>query len=197
MSAAIIAFTRDSSMRIPRMSGGKIFLSWIGLTLLAFPVFGLVGWTVSGHVDAVVPALVGGGLTGAGVGLVQWLFLRRDLGVAPSWIPATAVALALGLSIGAAIVDYETTTGALAVMGALSGVSVGLVQGLLLRNRFSLWSAWMLAMPVMWALAWVTTEAAGIKVSNQFTVFGASGCVVFGVMAGILMMSGKRSQEMP
>jgi hypothetical protein len=176
------------------LGGAKIFFIWIGLTLLAFPIAGLLGWTISGHVDAVAPALLGGALTGAGVGLVQWLFLRRDLGVGPLWILATAVALALGLSIGAAVVGYETSTSSLAIMGAISGASVGLAQGLLLRNKFSLWAAWMIAMPVMWAVAWVVTEAAGIKVSNQFTVFGASGCIVFGSIAGLLMMAGKRTQ---
>jgi hypothetical protein len=196
MGAAIAAITRSPSLRVPRMGSTKIFFVWIGLTLLAFPIFGLVGWTVSGHVDAVVPALIGGGLTGAGVGFVQWLFLRRDFGVSPVWILATGVALAAGLSVGAAVVDYETSAGSLAIMGAISGAPVGLVQGLLLRNRFSLWAAWMIAMPVMWAIAWVVTESAGIKVSNQFTVFGASGCVVFGIMAGLLMMTGRRTQDL-
>jgi hypothetical protein len=195
MSAAIAAITRSPPLRVPRMGATKIVFSWIGLTLLAFPVFGLIGWTVSGHVDAVAPALIGGALTGAGVGLVQWFFLRRDLGVGPVWIIATGVALAAGLSVGAAVVDYETSVGSLAVMGAISGAPIGIAQGVLLRNKFSLWAAWMVAMPVMWALAWVTTEAAGIKVSNQFTVFGAAGCIVFGSIAGLLMMAGGRTQD--
>ena len=33
---------------------------------------------------------------------------------------------------------------------------------------------WMIAMPAMWSLGWLVTEAGGIRVSNQFTVFGAS-----------------------
>lgn len=193
--AGIIALTQDQTIRVPRLGAAKIIFSWLGLTLLAFPVAGLVGWTVSGHVDAVAPALIGGALTGAGVGLVQWLFLRRDLGVGPVWILATAVGLAIGLSVGAAVVDYETSASSLAIMGAISGVPVGLAQGLLLRSKFSLWAAWTIAMPVMWAAAWVVTEAAGIKVSNQFTVFGASGCVLFGTIAGLLMMSGRRTQD--
>jgi hypothetical protein len=177
------------------MGAVKILFIWIALTLVAFPIAGLLGWTISGHVDAVVPALVGGALTGAGVGFAQWLLLRRDLGVGPVWILATAGALATGLSVGAAVVGYETSAGSLAVMGAISGAAVGFAQGLLLRNRFSLWAEWMIAMPVLWAVAWVVTESAGINVSNQFTVFGASGAVVFGIMSGFLLMVGKRSQD--
>jgi hypothetical protein len=182
------------SLSIPRMSAIKIVLSWIGVALIAFPLAGYAGWGVGGHVDGVGPALIGGAITGAGIGLVQWAFLRRDLAIGPVWILATGVALAAGLSIGAAVVGYETTAGQLAIMGAISGVPVGIAQGVLLRNRFSLWHVWMVAMPVMYAIGWVVTEASGIDVANQFTVFGASGSVVFGLLSGLLMMAGKRTQ---
>jgi hypothetical protein len=179
----------------PRMSAIKIVLSWIGVTLIAFPLAGYLGWGVAGHVDGVIPALIGGALTGAGVGFVQWAFLRRDLRMGPVWILATGVALAVGLSIGAAVVGYETTAGQLAIMGAISGAPVGIAQGILLRDRFSLWHAWMVAMPALFALGWVTTESIGIDVANQFTVFGASGSVVFGLLSGLLLMAGKRIHE--
>ena len=180
----------------PRMRPWRIVLSWVVIALLAFPLGGLLGWAVGGHVDGVVPALIGGALTGAAVGLAEWwLFLRRDLAMGPVWIPATGIALAVGLSLGSAVVGYETDRGSLATMAAISGAAVGIVQGLLLRKSFSLWWLWMIAMPAMWALAWVVTDAAGIDGSNQFTVFGASGSVVFGVLAGLLFMAGKRTHD--
>lgn len=193
MSATAVAVHKQYTM--PRMSAMKIVLSWIGLALLAFPLAGYAGWGIGGHVDGVGPALIGGAITGAGIGLVQWLFLRRDLSMGPTWILATSVALAAGLAIGAAVVGYETTPGQLAIMGAISGAPVGIAQGFLLRDRFSLWHAWMLAMPVMFAIGWVVTESAGIDVSNQFTVFGASGSIVFGLLSGLLMMAGKRTLD--
>jgi hypothetical protein len=181
---------------MPRMSGTKLVFSWIGLALAAFPLAGYAGWGVSGHIDAVGPALIGGAITGAGIGLVQWLFLRKDLGMSPvPWIAATSVALAAGLAIGSAVVGYEVTAGQLAIMGAISGAPVGIAQGFLLRTRFSLWHLWMFAMPAMYAIGWVVTESAGIDVANQFTVFGASGSVVFGLLSGLLMMAGKRLQD--
>ena len=193
MSATAVATQRSITM--PRMSGLKLVFSWIGLALIAFPLAGYAGWGISGHVDGVAPALIGGAITGAGIGLVQWLFLRRDLDVGPVWILGTSAALAAGLAIGSAVVDYETTSGQLAIMGAISGAAVGIAQGLLLRSRFSLWHVWMVAMPVMFAIGWVVTASAGIDVDNQFTVFGASGSVVFGVLSGLLMMAGKRTTE--
>jgi len=194
MSATAVAVRKSFTM--PRMSGAKIVLSWIGLALVAFPAAGYAGWGISGHVDGVGPALIGGAITGAGIGLVQWLFLRKDLGMsAVPWIAATSVALAGGLAIGAAVVGYETTAGQLAIMGAISGTPVGIAQGFLLRDRFSLWHVWMLAMPAMFALGWVTSESIGIDVANQFTVFGASGSIVFGLLSGLLMMVGKRTEN--
>ena len=180
---------------MPRMGGVKMMFSWIGLALIAFPLAGYAGWGVSGHIDDIGPALIGGAITGAGIGLVQWLFLRKDLAVGAAWIPTTSVALAAGLAIGSAVVGYETTAGQLAIMGAISGVPVGIAQGILLRSRFSLWHAWMLAMPVMFAIGWVTSESIGVDVSNQFTVFGASGSIVFGLLSGLLMMAGRRTLD--
>lgn len=180
---------------MPRMSGVKIVFSWMGLALLAFPLGGYAGWGVGGHVDGVVPALIGGAITGAGIGFVQWMFLRRDLNIGPAWILGTSVALAVGLAVGAAVVGYETTPGQLAIMGAISGAAVGIAQGILLRSSFSLWHVWMVAMPALYAIGWVVTESIGIDVANQFTVFGASGSVVFGLLSGLLMMAGKRTQN--
>jgi hypothetical protein len=179
----------------PSMSAIKIVLSWIGVTLVAFPLSGYAGWGVGGHVDGVGPALIGGAITGAGIGLVQWAFLRRFLAMGPVWILGTSVALAAGLSVGAAVVGYETTASQLAIMGAITGIPIGMVQGVLLRNKFSLWHVWMVAMAPLFALAWVVTESAGIDVSNQFTVFGASGCIVFGLLSGLLLIAGTRLQD--
>jgi len=193
MSATAVVTHKPFS--VPRMSASKIVFGWIGVTLVAFPLAGLLGWAIGGHVDSVPPALIGGALTGAGVGFLQWLFLRRDLAVGPEWILATSGALAAGLTVGAAVVGYETSAGSLAIMGAISGAAVGVAQGILLRSKFSLWYVWMAAMPVMFALAWVVTETAGIDVANQFTVFGASGSVVFGILTGLLLMVGTRTQD--
>lgn len=193
MSATAVAVRKSFTM--PRMSGAKIVLSWIGVALVAFPLAGYAGWGIGGHVDGVGPALIGGAITGAGIGLVQWLFLRRDIDIGPAWILATGVALAAGLGVGAAVVGYETTPSQLAIMGAISGAAVGIAQGILLRNRFSLWHVWMVAMPVMYAIGWLVTESIGIDVANQFTVFGASGSIVFGLLSGLLMMAGKRTHD--
>jgi hypothetical protein len=176
----------------PRLAEARTFFIWVGLSLLGIPLAGYLGYFVAGRVDSVIPALIGGALTGAGVGLAQWLMLRRYLGVGLEWIVATSLGLAIGLPLGAMAVGYGTTTTELAIMGAISGATVGIAQGLLLRNRFSLWHAWMVAMPVLWALGWVVTDAIGIDVAKQFTLFGASGAIAFGILSALLLMTGIR-----
>jgi hypothetical protein len=42
-------------------------------------------------------------------------------------------------------------------------------------------------MPVLFALGWIATTAAGISVEDQFTVFGAAGAVVFMLLSGLLL----------
>ena len=101
----------------------------------AFPVAGYIGWKVGGRVDAVDAALVGGALTGAGLGAVQWWAAKGALGRAAAWIGASAVGYAVGLAAGAALVGYETDLGALALMGLVSGAALGAAQGLVLPGR--------------------------------------------------------------
>jgi hypothetical protein len=50
----------------------------------------------------------------------------------------------------------------------------------------------MVAMPALWGLGWVVTASAGISVEDQFTVFGAAGAAVFGVLSGLLLLAGLR-----
>jgi len=195
MSSADVGVGIPPTARPRRTSSARFVLSWTGVALLAFPIAGYIGWWIAGHVDAVGPALVGGGITGAGVGLAQWLLLRRAFDVTPLWIPVTGVALAIGLAAGAATVGYETSAASLAVMGAVSGAAVGIAQGALLRKTSSLWLAWVLAMPALWAIAWLVSNSIGVDVTNQFTVFGASGSIVFGALSGTLLATDKRRGE--
>jgi hypothetical protein len=194
MSATTVTRASPDLLRVPRSGGAKTFFTWVGLSLLGIPLAGYLGWGVAGHVDSVMPALIGGALTGAGIGFAQWLMLRRSLGVGLEWIVATSAGLAVGLAIGAAVVGYETTTSQLLIMGAIQGAFVGIAQGMVLRNKFSLWFVWMVAMPVFFSIAWVVTDVV-IDSGQQFTVFGASGAVVFAILSGLLLMAGMRREK--
>jgi hypothetical protein len=122
---------------------------------------GVIGWAVGGRVDAVDAALVGGALTGAGLGAVQWWAAKGALGRAAAWIGASAVGYAVGLAAGAALVGYDTDLGSLAIMGFVSGAVLGGGQGVVLarQGRRGLALPWAVAMPVIFALGWCAQPA--------------------------------------
>lgn len=158
---------------------------WIA-TALAFPPSGYLGHLLAGPVDAVGAALLGGLITGLGIGTAQWAVLRRR-GASPAWIPATAAGLALGLAAGSALVDYQTSLGDLALMGAVSGLAVGAAQAAVfapLRRRAAVWT---MGVAALWALGWAVTTAAGIDVEEQYTVFGATGALAVALLQSVLV----------
>jgi hypothetical protein len=189
MSATQVAHQSSAIREASHPTAVRTVLTWIGVSLLGFPLGGYLGYLVGGRVDAVVSALLGGALTGAGIGLAQWSVLRRWLRMGPGWIVATSAGLTIGLAIGASAVGYETTMSQLAIMGGISGAFVGVAQGVLLRNRSSRWYAWTIAMAPLWAVGWVVTTAGGILVEKQFTVFGAYGAATFGILSGLLLIA--------
>ena len=155
----------------------------------AFPISALIGRAAGGHVDAVDAALVGGALTGAGLGAVQWWAAQGALGRAAAWIGASAVGYAVGLAAGAALVGYDTSLGDLALMGLVSGAVLGLAEGLVLarEGHRELALPWALAMPVLFALGWCATTAIGVDVEEQYTVFGSAGAVLFMLLSGLVL----------
>ena len=167
-----------------RFSGWR----WLAVAL-AFPVAGYIGWMVGGRVDAIGAALVGGALTGAGLGAVQWWAANGALGRAAAWIGASAVGYAVGLAAGAALVGYDTDLASLAAMGFVTGAVLGGAQGLVLarEGRRGLALPWALAMPVLFALGWCASTGIGVDVADQFTVFGAAGAIVFTLLSGLLL----------
>jgi hypothetical protein len=120
------------------------------------------------------------------IGAGQWLVARR-LFDPRTWIPATAVAMGIGLGVGAWVVGYGTSMGELALMGFITGIPLGAAQAYLLRDRLANAWVWAAAMPILWALGWTVTTAGGIDVDQQFAVFGAYGAITFMALSGVLL----------
>ena len=163
----------------------RTWLIWTA-GFLAFPLAGLAGTAVAGRVDDPLAALAGGTVAGLVIGVGQCLVSRRRLELR-RWVPATAAGMGVGLLLGASIVGYGTSLADLALMGALTGIPLGIVQALALPRRTRLRWAWAAAMPALWALGWSTTTVGGIAVDQQFTVFGAYGAVTFSALSGLLL----------
>ena len=148
---------------------------WLA-TFAAFPPAGYLGWILAGHVDSPSAAALAGVVTGAVLGLGQWLLLRRR-GVSLRWASATAVGLGIGLTVGAALVGFETDRVSLAVMGAVSGVTVGIAQAGAVRARRSSVLTWGGTTAALWALGW-TVSSFVVDPADQWPIFGASGALV-------------------
>jgi hypothetical protein len=172
-------------MEDPRRFNTKAWLLWTA-GFLAFPIAGALATALVGRINDVGSALLGGMVAGAVIGAGQWLVARRLLD-AQTWIPATAVAMGIGLGIGAWVVGYGTSLGELALMGAITGIPLGAAQAYLLRDRVANAWVWAAAMPLLWALGWTVTTAGGIDVDRQFAVFGAYGAITFMALSGVLL----------
>ena len=170
----------------PRRFNVKGWLLWT-VAFVSFPIAGIAAQATVGRINDAVSALVGGLVAGAVIGFGQWLAARRLLGDPLAWIAATAAAMGIGLLAGAWAVGYGTGVGELALMGAITGVPVGAVQAFLLRDRVARSWAWAAAMPLLWALGWAVTTAAGIGVDRQYAVFGAFGAITFMALSGALL----------
>ena len=172
-------------MQDPRRFNAKAWLLWTA-GFVAFIIGGALATGATGRINDVGSALLGGLVAGAVIGAGQWLVARRLLDPR-TWIPATAVAMSIGLGVGAWAVGYGTSLGELALMGAITGIPLGAVQAYLLRDRVANAWIWAAAMPLLWALGWTVTTAGGIDVDRQFAVFGAYGAITFMALSGILL----------
>lgn len=151
--------------------------AWWTAGFLAFPIAGLAGRAVSGPVDDLLAAVLGGAVTGLVIGIGQSL-VGRGAVRASRWIPATTLGMAAGLAIGAAAVGYRTSLTDLALMGVLTGIPLGIAQALALPASRRRWM-WAVTTPVLWGLGWTITTLVGIDVEAQYTIFGAAGAVTF------------------
>jgi hypothetical protein len=175
-----------SAIQDPRRFNVKGWLLWT-VAFVSFPLAGIAAQAATGRVNDAVSALLGGLIAGAVIGTGQWLAARRLLGDPLAWIAATAAAMGIGLLAGAWVAGYGTSVGELALMGAITGLPVGAAQAFLLRGRVANSWVWAAAVPLLWALGWTVTAAAGVGVDRQYAVFGAFGAITFMALSGVVL----------
>jgi hypothetical protein len=160
---------------------------WPVSILIGFPIGGYVADLVVDGVDSMGAAIAGGLITGAIIGAAEWFALRRR--VSWLWIPATTAGMAVGLAAGAALVDYGIDRGDLAILGAVTGLGVGVMQALVLARHQvpgAVW--WAIANPPGWALGWfVSSYVIARNIAERFPIFGASGALVFGLLTWLVL----------
>ncbi len=164
----------------------RIWGRWAA-TFIGFPLAGLAARAVAGNIDDTRSAVIGGLAAGAVLGGVQALALRSPLANRAAWVGATAVGMSAGLAVGATAVDFATDTPSLVVMGAVTGIAVGVAQALVLRAAPVRRTVWALATTALWALGWWVTAMVIVDADRQHANFGASGALLATVVGGLVL----------
>jgi hypothetical protein len=162
--------------------------AWMA-TLVSFIIGGAVAWAIAGPVRDPLSGLFAGAIAGAMIGSAQWLALRSLLttSVGTKWAAATTLGISIGVAAGAALVSYRTGGTDLAVMGFVTGVSVGALQAWALKDRVPASWRWLLLNPPLWAASWLITWGISVDVAAHWAVFGLSGAILYTVIAGFVL----------
>lgn len=170
-----------------RSAGGWSFWGGWALAFVGFPLGGVAAAALVGPITTPLAGAIGGALTGAVVGAAEWLALRRRLSLSPWWIAATALGMGAGLALGIALLGASVDGAALPLRGLIAGLGIGIGQFLLLRGVGSRAPIWPLVVALGWALGWLITQAAGVDLSLQWSVFGSSGALAFQLLSGLAL----------
>ncbi|MEU4290831.1 hypothetical protein AB0E63_21605 [Kribbella sp. NPDC026596] len=189
----------DSQAGSAKGMAGRLW-GWPVAILVGFPIGGLIADLAVDGVDSVGAALVAGLIAGAIFGAAEWFALRQW--ASWLWIPATSAGMAVGLTAGAALVDYGVGRDDLALMGAVTGLGVGVLQAIALvlaGHQISTALLWAVANPPGWALGWfVSSYVISRNIDERWPNFGASGALVFGLLTWLLLaVLLSRSSEAP
>jgi hypothetical protein len=163
------------------------WLKWL-LTFLAFPLGGGVAFLLIRPAAGVGQAAVGGAITGLILGAAQWIVLRQMIAVSAWWIVATGLGLALGLALSIALLGTSIELRTLIIRAALTGGILGISQWLLFRQYVAMAGWWAVVVMLGWVIGWTVTRAAGVDLSRGWTVFGASGALVFAGLTGLALV---------
>lgn len=187
--------TPRHTLPTPTWGTGRIIGMWM-VSFAGYPLGGYAAYLLTGRVDGFGSALAGGLITGAVLGAFQAWAMGSVRPRPSTWILATAVGLMVGVAAGAELVDYRTDLGSLVAQGAVSGLVMGIAQGVVLAPRLGAVAlVWPLFLSGTLALGWAVTTSAGIDVDQQFTIFGSSGALVATLLTAALPLVLARFSE--
>lgn len=132
-----------------------------------------VGWVMGGFLAAGVALLV----TGAAIGVLQWIPLEKRLPQAGRWIIATWAGWALAQ---VELIMFNPGQNRF-ITGVVVGLLVGIAQWLLLRNHVR-WAAWWVVMNVV---AWTS----GFALLPGFFTTGMVPGLITGMTLDLLLRS--------
>src|SRR6185503_16587743 len=170
------------------------YAKWLAV-FLAYPVAGFTGRFIADPHAGLVFAFVTAAVAGAILGSAQWLALGSHGRV---WMWAGATALGLGVSFALVQAIGATSSTAAPLIGAVTGLGVGVAQALMRSDRLPSPSIWIAAMSVAWTIGWIVTTSIGVQAEAGWPVVGVSGALVAQVLTGaVLFIVANRKRVQP
>jgi uncharacterized membrane protein YhdT len=162
-------------------------IAWI-VAFLGFPVGGLAALSLIGALENPLEGLIGGAAAGAVLGLTQWLALRLRTPLTPLWIAASSIGLGVGVGLSVALFGADRSAQANALRAPLTGLIWGAAQWVFLQRSAAHAAWWIPTVALAYLIGWVVTAAViGESLEQGFTVFGASGAVIFQIITGVAL----------
>ena len=128
----------------------RFWLLWF-IAFTGFPIGGLLVKLLIGPINTLASAALGGIISGAILGLVQWLVLRGQFPLSIFWVMASSIGMAVGLTLSTALLGSDTGGSVLLWRALITGLCIGIIQALVLRSSLSV--------PNVQALIWAVTVA--------------------------------------
>jgi hypothetical protein len=176
----------------------RFWLLWF-IAFTGFPIGGLLVKLLIGPISTLSSAALGGIISGAILGMVQWLVLRGQFPLSIFWVMASSIGMAAGLVIGTLLLGSDTSGSVLLWRALITGLCVGMAQGLVFRSSLSVpvlqTLMWTVMVALAWTLGWWITRSVGVDLGPKWTVFGSTGAWAFQVLTGLAMFLILRSSQ--
>jgi hypothetical protein len=176
----------------------RFWLLWF-IAFTGFPIGGLLVKLLIGPISTVASAAFGGIITGAILGLVQWLVLRGQFPLSIFWVMASSFGMAVGLTVSTLLLGSDTGGNVLLWRALITGLCVGVAQALVFRSSLSVpvlqTLIWTVMVALAWTIGWWITRSVGVDLSPKWTVFGSTGAWAFQVLTGLAMFLMLRSSH--
>ena len=145
-------------------------------------------------------AALAGAITGAVLGLVQWLALKSRLPLPLWWALATSLGMSVGLALSTAFFGSDSRGHELLWRAALTGFSLGLAQWMVLQMALpapslGMSALWVVVVGLGWVVGWFITRRAGIDLDLKWPVFGSTGSWAFQLLSGLALYLLLRSSQ--
>jgi len=173
-------------------------ISLIVMLLIAEVIFGFSVDEWGSPFEQIILAIAAGAIIGFSIGITQWLLLRKKFGLPSFWLYSVAIGFILTeLIVGIVLWKMDINRGELsfvednplahALILAITGLLIGLIQMPLLRKHFHRIAYWAAASTVAWGVG-VLLTAIDTESDIGLLLLFILGTLLYGSITGATLM---------